>query len=63
MNDLGLLPYYLGVEVLQQTNNIFIIQCKYEYEILKKIGMEYCKSVLTSIGKNLKLSKFEGGDL
>jgi hypothetical protein len=63
MTDLGLLHYYLGVEVFQHSNNIFISQCKYASELLKIFGMTDCKSVLTPMEKNLKLSKFEGGEL
>jgi hypothetical protein len=63
MTDLGLLHYYLGVEVFQHSNNIFISQCKYASELLKIFGMTNCKSVLTPMEKNLKLSKLEGGEL
>jgi hypothetical protein len=56
MIDLGLLHYYLGVEVFQQPNNIFISQCKYASELLKKFGMEDCKSILTN-GEKFKTFK------
>jgi hypothetical protein len=63
MSDLGPLHYYLGVEVTQHTNQIFLSQTKYATELLKKFGMEYCKPSLTPMEQNLKLSKFEGGEL
>jgi hypothetical protein len=62
MTDLGTLHYYLGVEVSQHPNQIFLSQNKYGTELLKKFGMEYCKPSLTPMEKKLKLSKFEGGE-
>ena len=63
MTGLGTLHYYLEVEVTQHPNNIFLSQTKYAIDLLKKFGMEECKPSLTPMEKNLKLSKFEGGDL
>ena len=63
MIDLGTLHYYLGVEVSQHPNQIFLSQTKYATELLKKFGMEDCKPSLTSMEQKLKLSKFEGGEL
>jgi hypothetical protein len=63
MTDLGPLRYYLGVEVSQQRHQIFLNQTKYATYLLKKFGMENCKPSLTPMEKNLKLSKFEGGEL
>ena len=63
MTDLGTLHYYLEVEVTQCPHNIFLSQTKYATDLLKKFGMEECKPSLTCTDQNLKLSKFEGGDL
>jgi hypothetical protein len=63
MNDLGTLDYYLGVEVSQHPNRIFLNQTKYATELLNKFGMEDCKPSLTPMEQKLKLSKFEGGEL
>jgi hypothetical protein len=63
MTDLGLLHYYLGVEVFQRPHHIFISQSKYAAEILQRFGMQDCKPSLTPMEQNLKLSKFEGGEL
>jgi len=63
MIDLGLLHYYLGVEVMQRERNICISVTKYVSELLKKFGMEDCKPNITPMEKNSKLSKFEGGNL
>jgi hypothetical protein len=63
MTDLGTLHYYLGVEISQHPNQIFLSQTKYATEFLNTFGMEYCKPSLTPMEHKLKLSKFEGGDL
>jgi hypothetical protein len=63
MTDLGLLHYYLGVEVFQRYHHIFISQSKYAAELLQRFGMQDCKPSLTPMEQNLKLSKFEGGEL
>jgi hypothetical protein len=63
MNDLGKLPYYLGVEVFQHPNQIFLSQTKYSIELLNKFGMEDCKHSLTPMEHKLKHSKFEGVEL
>ena len=63
MTDLGPLRYYLGVEVSQHTRHIFLSQKKYGKELLKKFSMEDCKPSLTPMEQNLKVSKFEGGEL
>ena len=42
MTDLGLLAYFLGLEVKQCSNGIFVSQAKYATEVLKKFAMEDC---------------------
>jgi hypothetical protein len=61
MIDLETLHYYLGVEVSQNPNKIFLSQTNYATELLNKFGMEDCKPSLTPMKKKFKLSKFEGG--
>ncbi|CAL5401670.1 unnamed protein product [Camellia sinensis] len=48
MTDLGLMSYFLGMEVKQRQHEVFICQQKYAKEILKKIHMEDCKSYINS---------------
>lgn len=43
MTNLGLMQYFLGMEVKQYNNGIFICQQKYASDILKKFNMEDCK--------------------
>jgi hypothetical protein len=47
MKDLGLVHYYLGLEVWQKHGEIFLGQGKYAVKILQKFGMMDCKSMAT----------------
>ena len=58
MTDLGLLHYYLGVEVFQHPHHIFISQSKYVAEVPQRFGMQDCNLVLNPMEQNSKLSKF-----
>jgi hypothetical protein len=55
MKDLGMMHYFLGLEVWQKLNEIFLSQGKYAVEILKRFEMMECKSVPTPTATNLKL--------
>ena len=44
MKNLGMMHYFLGMEVWQSANGIFLGQGKYAIEILKRFGMMDCKS-------------------
>lgn len=60
MSDLGLLHYFLGIEVSQTENGIFISQKKYAENILKKLNLLGRKSVATPWIANEKKRKFDG---
>ena len=45
MNDLGMMHYFLGMEVWQSKDGIFLGQGKYAVEILKRFGMMDCKKL------------------
>jgi hypothetical protein len=45
MKDLGLMHYYLGLEVWQKHGEVFLGQGKYAINILSKFGMMDCKSM------------------
>ena len=47
MKDLGMMHYFLGMEVWQNTDGIFLGQGKYAVEILKRFGMMDCKAMTT----------------
>jgi len=62
MTDLGLMSYYLGLEVKQLEEGIFISQECYAKEVLKKFKMFDCNPVNTPMESGMKLSKFEDGE-
>jgi hypothetical protein len=47
MKDLGLMHYFLGLEVWQTNGMIFLGQGKYVVEILKHFGMQNCRPMET----------------
>jgi hypothetical protein len=47
MKDLGPMHYFLGLEVWQSAEKIFLNQGKYAVEILKRFDMLECKSMNT----------------
>jgi hypothetical protein len=55
MKDLGLMHYFLGLEVWQSPEKIFLNQGKYAVEILKRFDMLECKSMNTPMETKLKL--------
>ena len=55
MKYLGVMHYFLGMEVWQTTNGIFLGQGKYAVEILKRFGMMDCKAMAPPMASNLKL--------
>ncbi|XP_047264661.1 uncharacterized mitochondrial protein AtMg00810-like [Capsicum annuum] len=57
MFDLGLMTYFLGMEITQGKDEFFIFQKKYAKEILKKFKMKNCKEVNTPMNPKEKLSK------
>lgn len=57
MTDLGLLHYFLGIEVKQDENGIFISQEKYARDLMKKFRMEDAKPSSTPVEVGLKLSE------
>jgi hypothetical protein len=61
MTDLGKMKYFLGVEVIQCDQGIFIHQHKYSSEVLKRFGMEECNQVCSPIVPGCRLVKDETG--
>ena len=62
MTNLGLLKFFLGLEVKQGETCIFISQEKYAKEILKKYKMKNCNPVSTPMEPGAKLSKYDEGE-
>eukprot|EP00253_Pinus_taeda_P010757 PITA_10757 len=65
MKDLGLMHYFLGLEVWQKPGEIFVSQGKYVVKILERFGMVDCKPVPTSMELNFKklCGSFAGPEL
>ncbi|KAJ3676254.1 hypothetical protein LUZ60_003666 [Juncus effusus] len=63
MTDLGLMKYFLGLEVTQGECGIFVSQEAYAKDILKRYKMEDSNPVATPMELGAKLSKFEGGEI
>jgi hypothetical protein len=57
MSLIGELSFFLGLQICQRNQRIFISQTKYIREILKRFGMEYCKPVTTPMKTSCKLRK------
>jgi hypothetical protein len=62
MSDLGLLSYYLGIEVEQKKGVINLCQASYAQKIHKTAGMQDCNPSHTPMDIRLKIGKHNGGD-
>ncbi|XP_038895972.1 uncharacterized mitochondrial protein AtMg00810-like [Benincasa hispida] len=63
MTDIGLMSYYLGIEVKQPDECIFISQERHAREILEQFKMINSSLVTTPIEVGIKLPKYEEGDV
>ena len=52
MTDIGLMHYFLGLEVWQEPGHIFLGQGKYVVDILRRFRMEDCKPMSTPMVTN-----------
>lgn len=59
MKNMGLIHYYLVVEVNQIPRYIFISKIKYIGELLNRFGMKDCNPLSTSMEHKLKLKLVE----
>jgi hypothetical protein len=57
MSDLGLLSYYLGLEVKQMEEGITMGQSAYAIKLVDRSGMSGCNSCAAPLEPRLKLSK------
>jgi hypothetical protein len=57
MSDLGLLSFYLGIEVHQGDFGIMIRQTAYTKRVVELAGLTDCNSALTPMEERLKLSR------
>ncbi|PNX61044.1 hypothetical protein L195_g060473, partial [Trifolium pratense] len=63
MTDLGKMRYFLGVEVKQFDDGIFICQQKYAKELLLRFKMDQCNKVCSPMVHGNKLIRDENGKL
>ena len=61
MSDLGKMHYFLGVEVIQNKEGIYICQRKYVTDLLERFGMEKSNLSRNPIAPGCKLIKDENG--
>ena len=57
MSDLGKMRFFLGIEVLQKSDGIYICQKKYALEILRRFGMMESISVGSPTVPGFKISR------
>jgi hypothetical protein len=56
MSNLGLLSFYLGIEVRQNAGSIMLRQTHYARKILEIVHMADCKALATPMEERLRLS-------
>lgn len=56
MKDLGMLKYFLGIEILENDNGICMTQRKYCLELLQEFGLLAAKPVTTPLPENCVLA-------
>ncbi|XP_015167594.1 uncharacterized mitochondrial protein AtMg00810-like [Solanum tuberosum] len=61
MSDLGKMHYFLGLEVVQSDEGIFVSQKKYVREILNRFEMQNCNPANIPVEFGLKLNKVGSG--
>jgi hypothetical protein len=54
MKYLGLMHYFLGLEVWKRQGEIFLSRGKYIVDVIKRFGMMDCKSMSTLMITNLR---------
>ncbi|KZV41734.1 retrovirus-related Pol polyprotein from transposon TNT 1-94 [Dorcoceras hygrometricum] len=62
MTNLGLMTFFLGMEIKQSEFEVFICQKKYAKEILKKFKLEDCKQMGTPMNSKERLCKEDGAE-
>ena len=56
MSMVGELTYFLGLQVKQMKNKIFVNQTKYAKNLVKIFGLDSAKHMRTPTGTNIKLT-------
>ena len=63
MTNIGLMHYFLGLEVWQEPRHIFLGQGKYAVDILRRFRMEDCRPMSTPMITNWKNLHASEGEL
>ena len=63
MSMIGELSYFLGLQIKQLKNDIFVSQEKYIKDMLKKFGMDDAKAICTPMGTNDNLDSDASGNM
>ena len=63
MKDMGLLHYFLGLEIWRRDGELFVSQGKYAREILGKFHMESCKPMDTPLPGNWRKEDATSGEV
>ena len=61
MSMIGELSYFLGLQIKQKSDRIFVSQAKYTRELIKKFEFEDTKICKTPMSTTIKLDKDERG--
>lgn len=61
MSMMGKLNYFLGLQIKQSKDGIFINQSKYCKELLKRFDMENCKEIATPMSSSTYVDQDESG--
>ena len=57
VKDMGVLNYFLGMQVIQKSRKVWIGQPTYAEKVLSKFGMDNARPVDTPVNPNSKLIK------
>ena len=57
MSDLGVLSYYLGIQVKQGKDAVMLGQRAYTLKLLERAGMGDCRAAATPMKERIKLSR------
>jgi hypothetical protein len=63
MTDIGLMAHFLGLEVVQKEEGIFVSQSSYAKDILERFKMESCNPVSTPVENGVELRKSKVGNI
>jgi len=56
MKDLGVLKYFLGVEIVQSLEGFYLCQRKYALDIISEVGLLGAKPALVPMEQNHRLA-------